>query len=101
LFALGATSLAAGKLIASSSVAPFSTKNKAKRQVPISPPGSTGHDNLLSKCTSCHLCVSKCPTGIIKPAFTEYGAGGVMQPMLNFEHGFCNYDCSICSVLAP
>lgn len=101
LFALGATSLAAGKLIASSSVAPFSTKNKAKRQVPISPPGSTGHDNLLSKCTSCHLCVSKCPTGIIKPAFTEYGAGGVMQPMLNFEHGFCNYDCSICSDVCP
>ena len=38
---------------------------------------------------------------MIKPAFLEYGLGGMMQPMMDFEKGFCNYDCTVCSDVCP
>ena len=31
----------------------------------------------------------------------EYGPGGMMQPRLYFDHGFCNYDCTVCSDVCP
>ncbi len=101
LLALGVTSVAVGNVLADKALINNSSKNKANRTNPISPPGSVSHDHLLDKCTSCHLCVSKCPSGVIKPAFTEYGLGGIMQPMLNFDNGFCNYDCTVCSEICP
>jgi len=75
--------------------------HKVKRETPVSPPGSKSAENLMSACTSCHLCVSKCPSQIIRPSLFEYGLGGIMQPMLSFEKGFCNYDCTVCSEICP
>jgi formate hydrogenlyase subunit 6/NADH:ubiquinone oxidoreductase subunit I len=95
------TGLAVGNLIAqevSQSVLP---KRELKRQTPIAPPGAISFDHLREKCISCHLCVSKCPSHVIKPAFLEYGLGGIMQPKLYFDHGFCNYDCTICGEVCP
>lgn len=71
------------------------------RQHPIAPPGAQSYHHLNRHCTSCHLCVSKCPANIIKPACMEYGIGGMMQPTLYFEKGFCNYDCTICGDVCP
>jgi len=71
------------------------------RQTPIAPPGARSIKHLLQKCTSCHLCISKCPTQILKPAFMEYGLGGIMMPTMYFEKGFCNFDCTICSDVCP
>lgn len=71
------------------------------RQTPISPPGSQSAKHLLDHCTSCHLCVSRCPSNVIKPAFMEYGLGGIMQPMMNYEKGFCNYNCTVCADICP
>lgn len=75
-------------------------KSYARKQ-PISPPGSIAAEHLQHHCTSCHLCVSKCPSNILKPAFMEYGLGGIMQPTMTFEKGFCNYDCTLCSDVCP
>ncbi len=100
MMAVGVAGLAATQVFADSKLIKTS-KKQAKRTTAISPPGSTSADHLLDKCTSCHLCVSKCPSNVIKPAFTEYGLGGIMQPMLSFEKGFCNYDCTICSDVCP
>lgn len=72
-----------------------------KRENPITPPGSLSHKNFQNHCTSCHLCVSKCPANILKPSFMEYGLGGIMQPTVNFEKGFCNFDCTICADICP
>lgn len=36
-----------------------------------------------------------------EPAFMEYGLGGVMQPTVSFEKGFCNFDCTVCSDVCP
>jgi ferredoxin len=76
-------------------------KQDLSREIPIAPPGVPTFDHLREKCISCHLCVSKCPSHVIKPAFLEYGLGGMMQPRLYFDHGFCNYDCTICGDVCP
>lgn len=71
------------------------------RHTPISPPGSKNTKHLLNHCTSCHLCVSRCPSNVIKPAFMEYGLGGIMQPVMTYEKGFCNYNCTVCADVCP
>lgn len=71
------------------------------RQTPICPPGAQSADHLLSHCTSCHLCISRCPSRVIKPAFMEYGLGGIMQPVMTYDKGFCNYNCTVCADVCP
>ncbi len=95
------TGLTAGKLLAQHVSGNILPKKDLKRQVPIAPPGALSFDHLKEKCISCHLCVSKCPSHVIKPALLEYGLGGIMQPKLYFDHGFCNYDCTICGDVCP
>lgn len=92
-------------LIATSLMVPrvlrANNKRAIKRELPIAPPGTPSVEHLREKCISCHLCVSKCPSHVIQPAFLEYGLGGMMQPKLYFEHGFCNYDCTVCGDVCP
>lgn len=76
-------------------------KRDVARTKPIMPPGAVDFDRFTEKCTSCHLCVAKCPAQVIKPAFLDYGLGGMFQPMMNFDNHFCNYDCTICSDVCP
>jgi len=68
---------------------------------PIFPPGGKEIKTFQRRCTGCHLCVSKCPAGILTPATTEYGINGFLQPVVKFRHGFCNYDCTICTRVCP
>lgn len=76
-------------------------KKSYKTQNPITPPGSVSREHFQSHCTSCHLCVSKCPSHVLKPAFMDYGLEGMMQPTVNFEKGFCNFDCTVCGDVCP
>jgi polyferredoxin len=96
----GLTLLAAGTKIWAVSL-PLKTNKPWTRKHPLSPPGSKSFSHLDAHCTSCHLCVSRCPSNVLKPSFMEYGLGGMMQPMMDFSHGFCNYDCTICSTVCP
>jgi ferredoxin len=67
----------------------------------ILPPGAGELTRFRKKCTACHLCVSKCPAGILSPSITELGLAGFLQPVLKFSRGFCNYDCTICTEVCP
>lgn len=89
-----------GKLYAQG-LSKLKKKSAYTKKHPLSPPGSESAEHLLHHCTACHLCVAKCPSHILKPAFTEYGLGGIMQPRMDFEQGFCNYDCTVCSTVCP
>ncbi len=71
------------------------------RRRPISPPGSVGIQRFTSFCTACNLCVSSCPTNVLEPSFMEYGLAGMSQPMMRYEVGFCNYDCTVCGDVCP
>ena len=94
------TGVAATSLLAKATTG-VSLKQEVKRKQPIAPPGVQNIDRLLQKCISCHLCVTKCPSHVIKPALFEYGLGGIMQPKLYFDHGFCSYDCTVCGDVCP
>ena len=76
-------------------------KKENLRKNAITPPSSVSAEHFLRKCTSCHLCVSRCPSKVLKPAFTEYGFLGIMQPTMCFEKGFCNFNCTLCSKICP
>jgi len=72
-----------------------------KREHIITPPGSKSRHHFHMNCVGCHLCVAKCPQRILKPAGLENGLAGFMQPRLDFTHGFCNYDCTVCGDVCP
>jgi len=70
-------------------------------QNPVTPPGSQSIDHFTHTCTACHLCVSACPTQVLQPAFLEYGLSGMLQPRMDYQLSFCNFECTLCSQLCP
>ena len=72
-----------------------------KREHPITPPGSGNVRRFNDRCTACHLCVGKCPSNVLKPSFLEYGLIGMLQPTMDFQHGYCNYNCTVCTDICP
>ena len=68
---------------------------------PVTPPGSLGIGHFSARCTACHLCVSVCPTQVLRPALLEYGIAGVLQPHMDYRTNYCNYDCVLCSTVCP
>lgn len=97
------TTGAAPKILthAQATIASMEGKKAYKKAHPITPPGSVSRKHFGQQCTSCHLCVSKCPSHVLKPAFMEYGLEGIMQPTVSFEKGFCNFDCTVCGDICP
>ncbi len=71
------------------------------KKFPVSPPGSLSLKHFTEKCTACHLCVSSCPSQVIQPSFLEYGFLGMLQPRMDYNVSFCNYDCVICTEVCP
>ena len=77
------------------------SKKSYTKEHPIMPPGAGDLRRFQKRCTACHLCVTKCPTKTIQPAIADYGLSGFLQPVMSFEHGFCTFDCMICSKICP
>ncbi|MFO1531622.1 MAG: 4Fe-4S dicluster domain-containing protein [Kiritimatiellia bacterium] len=48
------------------------------------PPGAASLSHFRSRCTACHLCVSNCPDQVLRPAVTEHGLAGFLQPYQDF-----------------
>jgi polyferredoxin len=71
------------------------------RRSPVVPPGAGDEGHFTSRCTACQLCVSACPTQVLRPPLTEYGLGGLLQPRLVFDAGACVYDCHRCGEVCP
>lgn len=68
---------------------------------PVMPPGALSLSHFTEKCTACHLCISNCPTRVLQTSFFEYGFSGLFQPKMDFNIGFCRYDCSRCTEICP
>ena len=77
------------------------TKSAENFSPVICPPGSASVERFLDRCTACHLCISECPTGVLQPAFMEYGLLGIMKPGMDFDVAFCNFDCVRCGEVCP
>ncbi|HET9570286.1 MAG TPA: 4Fe-4S dicluster domain-containing protein [Bacteroidales bacterium] len=100
LTTVGVTMLAAGTQVWAKGMH-LGTNKPWVRKSPLSPPGSHSIEHLNAHCTACHLCVAQCPSRILKPSFLEYGVEGMMQPVMDFSHGFCNFDCTLCTEVCP
>jgi len=74
--------------------------SEAKR-TPVVPPGGRAQEHYEDHCTACHLCISSCPTHVLQPSFLEYGFAGILQPKMDYNVNYCNYDCTICGEVCP
>ena len=72
-----------------------------RRGRPILPPGAVGADAFILQCTGCHLCVSRCPSGVLQPAVMQNGIFQMGQPFMDFANGYCVYNCNFCSQACP
>lgn len=70
-------------------------------KTPVSPPGSGSISHFTENCISCHLCIGVCPSNVLEPALFDYGIKGILQPTMNYEKSFCNYECFKCSEICP
>lgn len=112
-FIIGLGSVVAGSLLIPKALSEIKTKKETisqndnvilpdiQHRHPIMPPGAINMDNLNRHCSACHLCISRCPEKILKPAKLEYGLKGIMQPTINYNDGFCEYDCIECLRVCP
>ncbi|MCL2040033.1 MAG: 4Fe-4S dicluster domain-containing protein [Bacteroidetes bacterium] len=84
------------------SMVPLELKSKENEQiVPVLPPGAGSRKSFNSFCTSCHLCISRCPSKILTPSKNELDVKNVGQPFIDYEKGYCRYDCVECIKVCP
>ncbi|MDR0894056.1 MAG: 4Fe-4S dicluster domain-containing protein [Prevotellaceae bacterium] len=68
------------------------------RTTPILPAGSHDFRRFAQHCTGCQLCVSTCPSHVLRPSS---GLMTLMQPMMAYDHGYCRPECTRCSEVCP
>lgn len=79
-------------------LAEIEEKEAPHRGTPLTPPGSLSAQHIAQHCTSCQLCVSACPNGVLRPS-TDFST--LMQPTMSYERGYCRPECTRCSDLCP
>lgn len=94
----GALAIPGAALAGSGGTRPAASPMKAR---PTLPPGARSLKHFQSRCTGCHLCVSKCPEQVLRPSITAHGLAGFLQPWQDFSVSFCSYNCSNCSQVCP
>jgi ferredoxin len=77
------------------------TRIPVVKHFPVTPPGSLGIRHYTQRCTSCHLCISACPTDVLQPSVGKFGWAGFQQPHMDYSTNYCNFDCVICSEVCP
>lgn len=68
---------------------------------PITPPGSLSIERFKDLCTGCHLCITQCPSQVLRPAGLQYGFGYMLKPHVSYLDSYCNYECTVCSDVCP
>lgn len=71
---------------------------KPKRATILVPPGAESLAHFTQHCTACQLCVSVCPSGVLRPGAK---LDGFMQPEMEYDRGFCRPECVRCSEVCP
>ena len=65
------------------------------------PPGSKSIENFLDNCIACQRCTAACKAQILKPSLGQWGLSHFMQPYMDYDQGFCLFDCHNCSKVCP
>jgi ferredoxin len=79
----------------------FSKRIKGNDVYPQIPAGAMSWARFLDKCIGCHACIKLCPSKVLESAGVRYGITGILKPVLNFNKGFCQYDCVVCGQICP
>ena len=79
-------------------LAPIKERKEQERLTPIVPPGAQSIRNMRQHCTACQLCVSVCPSHVLRPSG---GLMTLMQPEMSYERGYCRPECTKCSEVCP
>ena len=72
-----------------------------RRMLAVPPPGVRSRREFLDRCTSCGLCISHCPQGVLKASLEEYGLLRALHPVKDYDLSWCIYDCTRCADLCP
>ncbi len=94
----GAAAAKAEEKTVDGGLAVIADKKVPVRKTPIVPPGALSLRNLAQHCTACQLCVSVCPTGVLRPSAEIVT---LMQPESSYERGYCRPECTKCSEVCP
>ena len=94
----GSLAVSAKEKLTDGGLAAIVTKEKPQRATPIAPPGALSLRNLAEHCTSCQLCISNCPNGVLSPSIS---LGSLMQPVVSYEKGYCRPECTRCGDVCP
>ena len=97
----GSAVLGGNKILAAAVSDKGAADSTGKNSRVITPPGAISTERFLDICTACHLCISACPTRVLKPAFLEYGLEGLLKPHLDYSNAHCSYDCTACGDACP
>ncbi len=97
--AVGATmALEAQEKKVDGGLAVLEDKQLPDRKVPLKPAGAGSVKNFGNRCTGCQLCVSECPSKVLRPS---KGLQTLLQPEMAFDKGYCRPDCTRCSDVCP
>ncbi|TFH37416.1 MAG: 4Fe-4S dicluster domain-containing protein, partial [Bacteroidia bacterium] len=103
-FILNTFMLASFAGVASGQNVPVPTKESTvpeDKTAPVCPPGGVSIGHFNDYCIACSLCVGACPTSVLRPSFRQYGLIGIMQPVMDYHKGFCNFECTVCIDVCP
>ena len=78
--------------------APLKAKKRHSGIAGTVPPGAISLEHLRSHCTACQLCISACPSGVLKPSME---LSTFMQPVMTFTKGYCRPECTSCADICP
>ncbi|MCM1021314.1 MAG: 4Fe-4S binding protein [Muribaculum sp.] len=73
-------------------------KKAPQRKRPVLPPGAKSISHFTSRCTACQLCVTACPTQVLRPSID---LDRLMKPQSGFEIGYCRPECTRCANVCP
>lgn len=73
-------------------------KRIPERATPIKPAGALSLSHFQKHCTACQLCVSACPSHVLRPSSSLLT---LMQPEMSFERGYCDISCTACADVCP
>ncbi|OFZ46393.1 MAG: hypothetical protein A2381_14560 [Bdellovibrionales bacterium RIFOXYB1_FULL_37_110] len=67
----------------------------------VIPPGAKSLRHFYSSCTGCNLCLTVCPTKVLKSGSTLNGYDGTNKPYLDFDEAYCSFECNACLSVCP